>query len=191
MIKTTRSGAIARLVLTAVVGFFGTIALLLEGHADLTWAAVFAPLILIKATVASVYTVERFMNMSWAQANENDNASTLVGTLGNSDLLHAYSSDGAAIPPILSAVFKSLDSPSSAAAVAGVLKVASDYHTNNALNMTKQLSRSSISSAAPSSFLGTDTSIFAASPQKLSTPTLPVTDGGDLVIAKSAENVSS
>ena len=80
MVTISKNGALVRLALTAVVAFFGAIFLSLQGQQHLSWSALLAPVLIAKGLVASAYTVERYMNTSWARAHS-------TGPVTSSELL--------------------------------------------------------------------------------------------------------
>lgn len=150
MIHISKHGATVRLALTGVVAFFGTVALLLQGSTDLSWATVVAPIVLIKGVIGAGYAIERFMNTSWAQAHATEpvdlgDYSTLQGTAARLKELTPAEvgiTDGvsmtspAALVPIL---FKALSPFSQLLSSSYMASLLSSQHKSQATETTQSL----------------------------------------------------
>ena len=74
MIKITMTGAVSRLILTGVVGMLGSIELSVHGKIGASWHDVFTPDTIIVGVIGGAYAIERYMNTSWARANQTTDA---------------------------------------------------------------------------------------------------------------------
>ena len=155
MIYISKNGATVRLLLTGVVAFFGTVALLLQGSTGFSWTTVFAPVILVKGVIGAAYAIERFMNTSWAQAHSTQPVdlkeySTLQGTadqlkkltpaeVGVSDGINPASP--AALIPIL---FKALSPFSQLLSSSYMASLLSSQHRSQANDTTQSIDSSTL-----------------------------------------------